>query len=61
LHQFLHQQNIERFRRKLADCMDDDQRATLRTLLAEEEMKAGLEETAARLAKVSGRSDIGSR
>ena len=37
MHKFLHQQNIERFHQQLTQAVDDRQRETLRTLLAEGE------------------------
>jgi len=47
MHKFLHQQNIERFRRQLINAVDDRQRQVLRTLLAEEEAKALVDEARA--------------
>jgi hypothetical protein len=39
LDSFIHQQNLERFRRLLAQSTDDKQRQQIRKLLAEEEAK----------------------
>ena len=39
LDSFIHQQNLERFRRLLAQSTDESQRAQIRKLLAEEEAK----------------------
>jgi hypothetical protein len=39
LDSFIHQQNLERFRRLLAQSTDESQRQQIRKLLAEEEAK----------------------